>query len=188
MLTTGREAVVGDDCRNRREKADGRRDRAPRQRPGYGSQGRLCCTWRGPAKEFTMPHTAPKRPTYGLVEPTVAKERQAVSSFSLAGMATRMARATPSITASGSTPDCWRRRELLKAARKSAPPPSPDQGCYPPGDTAWTGRCPTRNALSEAIQRALGGTHAVLRWKIMTQESTDAATRVSMTSCTTRLA
>ncbi|MNN92084.1 hypothetical protein D3C76_1706550 [compost metagenome] len=80
-----------------------------------------------------MPHTVPNRPMYGLVEPTVARNGRLCSSFSSSReMATRMARPTPSMTASGSTPGCWRRREnSLKPARKTCSTPESGSGLLP---------------------------------------------------------
>ncbi|MNG21116.1 hypothetical protein D3C84_1054460 [compost metagenome] len=80
-----------------------------------------------------MPQTVPNRPMYGLTEPTVARNGRLCSSFSSSReMATRMARATPSMTASGSTPGCWRRREnSLKPARKICSTPESGSGLLP---------------------------------------------------------
>src|SRR5690606_21602661 len=104
-------------------------------------------------------------------------------------MATRMARATPSITASGSTPGCWRRREnSLKPARKICSTPQSGSGLLPAWRYSLDRSMPDQKRSSNSSRDFFAARSMVLRWKIMIQEVTDAATRVSMTSCTTKLA
>ena len=58
-----------------------------------------------------MPHTVPNRPTYGLVEPTVASVARLCSSRSISfSCATRIARRAPSSSCSGVGRHCWRWR------------------------------------------------------------------------------
>src|SRR5216683_1284183 len=69
----GRELVVGDHCRDRRDEAErGGEQRLGDARRDHGKAGVLggAIAW----KLFMMPHTVPKRPTNGEVEPTVARK------------------------------------------------------------------------------------------------------------------
>ncbi|MNG04827.1 hypothetical protein D3C84_879870 [compost metagenome] len=100
-----------------------------------------------------------------------------------------MARATPSITASGSTPDCWRRREnSLKPARKICSTPQSGSGLLPAWRYSLDRSIPDQKRSSNTSSDFLAARSMVLRWKIMIHDVTEAATRTSMTSCTTKLA
>ncbi len=77
-----REAVVGDHRRDRGEKTH----RGGDQRLGDARRHlreRRLRTFARPRNAFMMPHTVPKRPTYGLTEPTEARKDRCDSSASI---------------------------------------------------------------------------------------------------------
>ena len=67
--------------------------------PGATTAKVACCILPKDINEFIMPHTVPNKPTYGLVEPTVAKNARFCSRSSTSlEAATRIARCTESVT------------------------------------------------------------------------------------------
>src|ERR1700722_7122293 len=157
--------------------------------PGTTIASVACCTFPSELKAFMMPQTVPNRPTYGLVEPTVASVARLCSSRSISlSCATRIARRAPSSSMSAATPPCARSRansrkpnsKMLSMpvalprdsmARYSELRSPPDQKLFSNRSASRCARCTTR----------------LLR-KIIAHDISEAASRMPMTTCTTRLA
>src|SRR6185436_4170217 len=156
--------------------------------PGATMASVACCTPPSATKALMMPHTVPNRPTYGLVEPMVARlaSPSSMRSSSLS-WPTRMARRAPSNNWSGGMPLCLRRANSRKPNSKML-----DMPVAPPRLSI----CRSSVVRSTPFQK-LSSKFSASPWardssarlrKMMVQETSDASISRPMTTCTGMLA
>src|SRR5580692_11401087 len=157
--------------------------------PGATIARVACCTFPSELKAFMMPQTVPNRPTYGLVEPTVASVARLCSSRSISfSCATRIARREPSSSMSAATPPCARKRANSRKPNSkmlSMPVALPRDSIAryselrsPPDQKLFSKRSASRCARRTTMR---------LR-KMIAHDISEAASSMPMTICTTRLA
>src|SRR6187399_1360523 len=156
--------------------------------PGATICSVACCTPPSATNELRMPHTVPNRPTYGLVEPMVARlARLSSRRSSSLSWPTRMARRAPSSNCSGGMPPCFRRANSRKPNSKML-----DMPVAPPRLSI----CRYSAVRSPPFQKLLSkfsasscarDSKARLR-KMMAHENSEASSSRPMTPCTMGLA
>src|SRR5580704_9644776 len=136
-----------------------------------------------------MPQTVPNKPTYGLVEPTVASIARFCSNRSSSrSCATRIARRAPSNSCSAGIP-CWR-------SRLNSPNPDSKMLCKPVPERPLVSMVRYKVARSPPDQNAVSNFSAWRRERPITallrrmtaQEATDAISSSATTTCTMGLA
>src|SRR5690348_4314661 len=136
-----------------------------------------------------MPHTVPNRPTYGLIEPTLARNSRLRSSKPISRVpATCMARSEPSITLRVSCVLRWRWRANSRKpdSKMFSMPPL----LAPPLLTSrnnWARSPPDQKRSSNASASSIAALVWVYLRMMITQDRNEKTSSTSSTSCTGRL-
>src|SRR5690606_3196360 len=139
-----------------------------------------------PWNEIMMPHTVPNRPTYGLIEPTLARNSRLRSSPSSSReVDTRIARCAPSSWIRPSTPRRSRmrlnsRKPLSKIA--SSPPESRPRPCAPA--YSFDRSAPDQNRSSKRSASSSARLSRLRLRKMITHEAIEATSSSNITNCT----
>ena len=164
---------------------------APRRCPARPWRWSPPCTLARPWNEIMMPNTVPNRPTYGLIEPTLARNSRLCSRPSISREpVARIARCAPS--------SCMRAVDAAALAQAVELAEAGFEDRLHAADCrgrarwrrhrAWSVRRRTRSAPRSARLRVSARSSTRFLRKMITHDATEATSSSTITSCTGRLA
>src|SRR5688572_5179835 len=155
--------------------------------PGATIASVACCALPRPWNAPMIPQTVPKRPTYGLVEPTVASVARLSSRRSISrSCATRIVRRTPSRSSAAGTDWPRRRVNSPKPASKMLSMPTGGLLREPIPRYSLPRSPPDQNVPSNLLASPSACESSLRLRKMIVHETSDASSSIAMTTLTTR--